>query len=118
MNYYYDDGKSKDYIQLIVSHIDSDGDTIFKKADSNEVVIPAAEYLFNLLEEMAASGDDFGQCVERVRNVYSEAYATFDVVYEQPTDDEIVTHFLDDFNANAEDNDREEMSIEDVRSAF
>jgi hypothetical protein len=117
MKYYYDDGKSDSYIQLVVSHIDDDGDTILKE-DNSEIVIPASEYIVEVYEEMMASGEDIAVCAERVWEVFKNTHRGQDVLFERATDEQIAQHILDDYNANAEDNGREKMTIEDVRSAF
>jgi hypothetical protein len=118
MKYYYDDGKSESYIQLVVSHIDSDGDTILKEFGDSEIVIPASEYIEEVYEEMMTSGEDIFVCAERVRNIYFNTHIDHDVVFETATDEEIAKYILDDYSANAEDRGREEMTIEDVRIAL
>jgi hypothetical protein len=118
MLYYYDDGVNEECIQLIVSHVDPDGYTIFERLDADGIVISAQEYIETVYAEMQTAGEEIQECAERVREVFKREYSGEDVVFETPTDEQIKKYLLDDFNMYAEENEREEMTIDDVRSAL
>lgn len=116
MKYFLDDGEK--YLKLRFIQVDGDGDTIFAIVPDDEILIDAEDYLLNLSEEMHCSGEEIGQCVERVQSYYRKKHGGVTVIYGYANDDTIRSCFLNDYDENRKENGRHEISIGDVRSMF